>query len=90
MLRIDERKLSLGELVPSRPQLAEVWHLSTAIVPRRSISGRLLWGTVMRRRDGRKWIYKQFTRSAEAAEYLNATHALIKASKSALVRRQPR
>ncbi len=40
---------------------AEIWHLWTVIVPRRSISGRLVYGKVWRRFDGRRWIYKQFT-----------------------------
>jgi len=31
------------------------------IVPRRSITGRLLTGQVWRRHDGRRWIYKKFT-----------------------------
>jgi hypothetical protein len=39
---------------------AEVWHLWTVIIPRRSITGRLLWGRVWRRHNGRHWIYKKF------------------------------
>jgi hypothetical protein len=39
---------------------AEVWHLWTVIIPRRSITGRLLYGRVWRRHDGRHWIYKKF------------------------------
>ena len=39
---------------------AGVWHLWTVLVPRRSITGRLLWGKVWRRHDGRHWIYKRF------------------------------
>jgi hypothetical protein len=39
---------------------ADVWHLWTVAVPRRSITGRLLWGKVWRRHDGRHWIYKKF------------------------------
>ena len=39
---------------------AGVWHLWTVVVPRRSITGRLLWGKVWRRHDGRHWIYKKF------------------------------
>jgi hypothetical protein len=31
------------------------------IVPRRSITGRLLTGQVWRRHDGRRWIYKKFS-----------------------------
>jgi hypothetical protein len=37
-----------------------VWHLWTVIIPRRSITGRLVYGRVWRRSDGRRWIYKQF------------------------------
>jgi len=44
----------------SRPAWTEVWHLWTVIVPRRSITGRLLYGRVWRRHDGRHWIYKKF------------------------------
>jgi hypothetical protein len=39
---------------------AEVWHLWTVIIPRRSITGRLVRGRVWRRHDGRHWIYKKF------------------------------
>jgi hypothetical protein len=40
---------------------AEIWHLWTVILPRRSINGRLVHGKVWRRHDGRNWIYKKFT-----------------------------
>jgi hypothetical protein len=43
------------------PTWAEAWHLWTVIVPRRSITGRLVFGKVWRRRDGRHWIYKKLT-----------------------------
>jgi hypothetical protein len=39
---------------------AEVWHLWTVIIPRRSITGRLVLGKVWRRHDGRHWTYKKF------------------------------
>jgi hypothetical protein len=42
------------------PAWADVWHLWTVVVPRRSITGRLVCGKVWRRRDGRRWIYKKF------------------------------
>jgi hypothetical protein len=42
-----------------RPAWAYVWHLWTIIIPRRSITGRLVRGTVWRRCDGRYWIYKE-------------------------------
>ena len=38
----------------------EVWHLWSVIVPRRSINGRIVFGKVWRRHDGRQWIYKKF------------------------------
>jgi hypothetical protein len=44
----------------SKPAWTEVWHLWTVIMPRRSITGRLLYGKVWRRHDGRRWIYKKF------------------------------
>jgi hypothetical protein len=46
-----------------RPAWAEVWHLWTVIIPRRSITGRLVSGKVLRRHDGRHWIYKKFIRA---------------------------
>ena len=48
-----------------KPSWAEVWHLWTVIVPRRSITGRLLTGQVWRRHNGRRWIYKKFTEYAD-------------------------
>jgi hypothetical protein len=42
------------------PAWAEVWHIWTVIIPRRSITGRLVHGKVWRRSDGRRWIYKKF------------------------------
>jgi hypothetical protein len=39
---------------------ADVWHLWNVVVPRRSITGRLVFGQVWRRRNGRRWIYKKF------------------------------
>jgi hypothetical protein len=43
-----------------RSAWATAWHVWTVIVPRRSITGRLVYGRVWRRHDGRRWIYKQF------------------------------
>lgn len=45
---------------------ADVWHLWTVMIPRRSITGRLLWGKVWRRHDGRHWIYKKFVEYADS------------------------
>jgi hypothetical protein len=46
--------------VSAKPTWAEVWHLWTVFIPRRSITGRLVFGQVWRRHDGRRWIYKKF------------------------------
>jgi hypothetical protein len=47
-------------LTGAKPAWAEVWHLWKIIIPRRTITGRLVCGTVWRRHDGRRWIYKKF------------------------------
>ena len=36
------------------------WHVWTVTLPRRSITGRLVWGTVWRRRDQGRWLYKRY------------------------------
>ena len=46
----------------SRPRWAYVWHVWKVIVPRRSITGRLVYGRVLRRHNGRRWIYKRFAK----------------------------
>jgi hypothetical protein len=43
-----------------RPSTANTWHLCTVIIPRRTITGRLVRGQVLRRFDGRQWRYKKF------------------------------
>ena len=40
----------------------ETWHLHRIYMPRRSITGRLLFGIVWRRRDRNRWIYKKLER----------------------------
>jgi len=57
-----------------RPPYEEVWHLWTVVVPRRSITGRLLWGTVLRRRDDGRWIYRQYTGTIEPTEFRVGAH----------------
>ena len=37
-----------------------VWHRWTVIIPRRSIMGGFVWGTVWRRTNRRRWLYKRF------------------------------
>jgi hypothetical protein len=49
------RVLSLRQ----KPEWALRWHLKRVLLPRRSITGRLVSGQVWRRHDGRKWIYKK-------------------------------
>jgi hypothetical protein len=53
---IDIRKFGL------EPRTAKptTWHLRRVIMPRRSITGRLVRGQVWRRHDGRRWLYKKF------------------------------
>lgn len=58
--------LSSGPLHP-QANWAEIWHLWTVIVPRRSINGQLVCGKVWRRYDGRNWIYKKFTEYDDGA-----------------------
>jgi len=41
-----------------KPAWSQTWHLWRVIIPRRSITGRLVFGKVWRRHDGRRWIYK--------------------------------
>ena len=48
--KLDERSVTVGHR--SR------WHLWKVIIPRRSISGKLVSGQVWRRRQGTKWAYK--------------------------------
>jgi hypothetical protein len=55
-----QERFRLLNLSP-KPAWTEVWHLWKIIIPRRSITGRLLTGQVWRRYDGRRWIYKRFT-----------------------------
>ena len=43
-----------------RPATTRAWHLCTVVIPRRTITGRLVCGQVWRRHDGRHWLYKKF------------------------------
>jgi hypothetical protein len=60
MIADSDNHRAMMDLSP-RPAWAEAWHLWTVLIPRRSITGRLVYGQVWRRRDGRHWIYKKFT-----------------------------
>jgi hypothetical protein len=59
----------------------EAWHLWTVIIPRVSITGRLLWGAILRRRDNGRWIYKKRVESVGVAEYRRSARILIKESR---------
>jgi hypothetical protein len=48
-----------------RPEWAQMWHLWTVFIPRRSITGRLVWHRIWRRHDGRRWIYKRYAAQDE-------------------------
>jgi len=51
----------------ARPAWIGSWHLWRVIIPRRSITGKLLHGKVWRRHNGRHWIYKRFVEFDERA-----------------------
>jgi hypothetical protein len=57
---IIDARYDIDDSLQAGPAWAAVWHLWRAIFPRRSITGRLVYGKVWRRRDGRRWIYKKF------------------------------
>lgn len=54
-----------------------VWHVWTITLPRRSITGRLVRGTVWRRYDNGRWIYKKYAESADALQRWRAVRALV-------------
>jgi hypothetical protein len=58
---IDQRNQTDATDHAAVPAWAELWHLRFVLMPRRSISGKLVRGLVWRRRTGRRWIYKRFT-----------------------------
>jgi hypothetical protein len=49
--------------ITPRPEWISIWHLWKVTIPRRSITGRLVWGRVLRKHDGRKWRYRQLKAS---------------------------
>ena len=57
--------IEFSRLNGAKPAWAEVWHLWKIIIPRRTITGRLVCGTVRRRHDGHRWIYKKFVEYAQ-------------------------
>ena len=48
-----------------RPPSEEVWHLWRVLIPRRSITDRLAWGTVLRRRDDDRSIDREYIESID-------------------------
>jgi len=66
------------------PPYMEAWHLQTVIIPRRSITGRLLWGTVLRRWNKSRWIYKKYAKSVDTKEFRTSALALFKECKKAV------
>lgn len=60
-----ENRLSSFNLSSSQPEWAWIWHARKVFFPRRSISGKLVRGTVLRRFDGRKWMYKKLVRGTD-------------------------
>jgi len=61
----DSRNIESSVNSQPGPAWANSWHLWNVILPRRSITGRLVWGTVWRRQRGRGWTYKQFIEYSE-------------------------
>jgi len=60
--------LNDGRSTYSTPRArGETWHLCRILLPRRSITGKLLYGIVWRRRDGKRWIYRKVDRLHSAS-----------------------
>jgi hypothetical protein len=62
MIAANRKDPAMDQRPPTTWQQA--WHLWTVIFPRRSITGRLVYGKVWRRHNGRHWIYKKSVRHA--------------------------
>jgi len=50
---------------PRHIEFWQLWHVWTVTFPRRSITGGLVWGTVLRRLDSNRWIYKKYVEPAD-------------------------
>jgi hypothetical protein len=61
---VNIKDLLQSRIKNSRVVREEDWHVWPVTIPRRSITGRLVWGTVLRRRNGRRWIYKKYFEKA--------------------------
>ena len=59
-MKTDESSIAEWWNPDPKPAWANVWHLWTVRIPRRTMTGKLVCGRVWRRYDGRKWIYKRF------------------------------
>ena len=57
----------------------DAWHLWRIIIPRRSITGRLVWGTVWRRYRAGRWVYKNFVEysGVQSGPFRDATVAEV-------------
>jgi hypothetical protein len=78
MLGRDAKRIAFRLLTPKpRSPYEEVWHLWTVRVPRRSITGRLLRGTVLRRQHNGRWIYKKYIEVVHGAEFAGAVELPI-------------
>src|ERR1700738_2472520 len=49
------------------PATTTAWHLCTVIIPRRTITGRLVRGQAWRRPAARHWLYKKFIAQGSAS-----------------------
>ena len=66
---IESREIDPGSsLQEPKAAWADVWHLWTVILPRRSITGRLVFGMVWRRHDGRRWMQSKDGEAEPMAE----------------------
>jgi hypothetical protein len=88
MLRLFANTQDVLQILRPKRQLRhnevwELWHVWTITIPRRSITGRLLWGTVLRRRDDGRWIYKKYIEAVDPNEYRRSVRALIVESRKA-------
>ncbi len=48
--------------LPNQHAWENVWHLWHVRIPRRGLNGKFVWGLVLRRRYGDRWIYRELER----------------------------
>ena len=58
------------------PAWAETWHLWTVLMPRRSISGKRVFGQVWRRRSGGRWEYRKSVEISPSRDRINCIRQL--------------